>query len=92
MVEDRPKPPGEEITVDLYVATPGYLRAMEIELRRGRGIEDQDGEESARVALINRTMAEQLWAGEDPLGRAELGERRARKARELAFVDREQVP
>ena len=69
VVEDRPKPPGEEINVDLYVATPGYLRALEIELLRGRGIEDQDGEASGKVALINRAMAEQLWAGEDPLGK-----------------------
>src|SRR5947209_11426604 len=37
-VEDHPKPPGEEITVDLYIASPGYLQAMEIPLIKGRAI------------------------------------------------------
>jgi putative ABC transport system permease protein len=68
-VEDHPKPRGEEITVDLYIATPGYLRAMEIPLLKGRSITEQDGIDSAKIALINRTMADQLWANEDPLGK-----------------------
>jgi putative ABC transport system permease protein len=68
-VEDHPKPRGEEITVDLYIATPGYLRAMEIPLLKGRSITEQDGIDSSKIALINRTMADQLWANEDPLGK-----------------------
>ena len=68
-VEDHPKPPGEEISVDLYVVTPGYLRAMEIPLRKGRAITEQDSADAMRVALINNTMAEQLWPKEDPLGK-----------------------
>ena len=35
VVEDHPKPKGEEISVDLYVTTLGYLRALEIPLRKG---------------------------------------------------------
>src|SRR5882724_4088221 len=69
LVEDHPKPRGEEITVDLYIATPGYLRAMEIPLLKGRSITEQDGIDSSKIALINRTMADQLWANEDPLGK-----------------------
>jgi putative ABC transport system permease protein len=68
-VEDRPKPRGEEITVDLYVTTPGYLQAMEIPLLSGRLITDQDTKDSPGVALINKTMAAQLWPNEDPLGK-----------------------
>jgi putative ABC transport system permease protein len=68
-VEDHPKPEGEEITVDLYVVTPGYLRAMEIPVKNGRTILDYDTTESAKVALINQRMAEQLWPNQDPLGR-----------------------
>src|SRR5207302_2228461 len=68
-VEDHPKPRGEEITVDLYIATPGYLRAMEIPLLKGRSISEQDSTESFKVALINSTMAAQLWPNEDPLGK-----------------------
>ena len=68
-VEDHPKPRGEEITVDLYVTTPGYLQAMEIPLLSGRLITDQDTKDSPNVALINKTMATQLWPNEDPLGK-----------------------
>jgi putative ABC transport system permease protein len=68
-VEDRPKPRGEELTVDLYIANPGYLRAMEIPLIKGRAITEQDTQDSARVVLINSTMANQLWPNEDPLGK-----------------------
>jgi putative ABC transport system permease protein len=68
-VEDHPKPRGEEITVDLYVTTPGYLQAMEIPLLSGRMITDQDTKESPNVALINKTMAAQLWPNQDPLGK-----------------------
>ena len=68
-VEDHPKPRGEEISVDLYVATPGYLRAMEIPLMKGRALDDRDTENSPMVALVNETMARQLWPGQDPLGK-----------------------
>jgi putative ABC transport system permease protein len=69
VVEDHPKPEGAEITVDLYVVTPGYLSAMEIPLRHGRTISDHDTIESAKVALINQRMADQLWPNQDPVGR-----------------------
>src|SRR6185295_12012170 len=68
-VEDHPKPRGEEITVDLYVTTPGYLRALEIPLLKGRLLTEQDIKEAPNVALINNTMANELWANQDPLGR-----------------------
>jgi putative ABC transport system permease protein len=68
-VEDFPKPRGEEISVDMYVTTPGYLKAMDISTLRGRALSDQDTPDSAKVALINESMAEQLWPGKDPLGR-----------------------
>jgi putative ABC transport system permease protein len=68
-VEDHPKPRGEEITVDLYVATPDYLRTMEIPLLKGRGITDEDNQDAPSIALINQTMADQLWPNADPLGK-----------------------
>jgi len=69
VVEDFPRSAGDEISVDLYVVTPGYLRAMEIPLRLGRGIEDHDTSDSPKVALINQKMAAQLWPNQDPVGR-----------------------
>ena len=68
-VEDHPKPRGEEITVDLYVVNAGYLRAMEIPLRQGREITDQDTAATDKIALINQTMANQLWPNQNPIGK-----------------------
>jgi putative ABC transport system permease protein len=69
MVEDYPKPRGEEINVDLYIASPGYLRAMQIPLLQGRGLEDSDGADRPEIVLINETMARALWPGHDPIGK-----------------------
>jgi putative ABC transport system permease protein len=68
-VETRPKPRGEEISVDLYIATPGYLGAMGIPLLEGRSLVEQDVETSPLVALVNKTMAEELWPNEDAIGK-----------------------
>jgi putative ABC transport system permease protein len=68
-VEDQPKPRGQEISVDLYISTPGYQRAMKISLTRGRLIEEQDGSDAPMVALINQAMARGLWPGQDPIGK-----------------------
>jgi len=68
-VEDQPKPPGAEISVDLYIITPDYLRTMAIPLRAGRPLTERDTEESPKVALINETMARALWPKQDPLGK-----------------------
>jgi putative ABC transport system permease protein len=68
-VEDHPKPRGEEISVDLYVTTPGYLQAMSIGLLQGRMFAAQDNETMPLVALINETMARALWPSQNPLGK-----------------------
>ncbi|HVQ39673.1 MAG TPA: ABC transporter permease [Pyrinomonadaceae bacterium] len=69
LIEDQPKPRGQEITVDLYVATPGYLTAMEIPLLQGRAITEQDLADSPNVVLINKTMADRLWPNGNALGK-----------------------
>jgi putative ABC transport system permease protein len=69
VVEDQPRTRGEEITVDLYVTTPGYLRAMEIDTLKGRSIGEEDTVDSEKIALINATMASRLWPKQDPLGK-----------------------
>jgi putative ABC transport system permease protein len=68
-VEDHPRPPEDDYNVDLYVVTPGYLRAMEIPLQKGRTITEHDNPNTEKVALINRRMADELWANQDPIGK-----------------------
>jgi putative ABC transport system permease protein len=68
-VEDRPRPRGQEISVDLYIETPDYLRAMQIPLVEGRAIDEHDAADTTPVALVNETMARGLWPGESAIGR-----------------------
>jgi putative ABC transport system permease protein len=68
-IEDYPKARGEEDSVDLYIVTPAYLEAMAIPLRQGRALAEQDTDTAPLVALINQTMADTLWAGQNPIGK-----------------------
>lgn len=56
-------------TLSYQVATPGYFKAMRIQLRRGRLFHDRDNMASPRVALVTESTARRLWRGEDPIGR-----------------------
>jgi putative ABC transport system permease protein len=68
-VEDHPKPAGEEFSVDLYIATPAYLQTMAIPLLKGRALAEPDIDTAPLVALINETMAREMWPDQDPLGK-----------------------
>jgi len=51
------------------VASEGYFAALGIPLLRGRLFERGDGPGAEHVAVISRSLAEQKWPGEDPLGK-----------------------
>ena len=68
-VEDHPRPRGEEFSVDLYIVTPAYGRTMSLQLLQGREISQQDTDTTPKVAMINQTMADQMWPGQDPIGK-----------------------
>jgi putative ABC transport system permease protein len=54
---------------DVRVITPGYLSAVGLPLRRGRGFDERDGADAPRVVLVNEVLASELWPGSNPLGR-----------------------
>src|SRR5207302_5772724 len=54
---------------DQRPVTPGYFQAMGIALLRGRYFEDRDRDQAAPVAIIDETMAQTYWPGEDPIGK-----------------------
>ena len=69
-VEGQPAPaPGSEPIAGARIITPGYLRAMGIPLISGRDFDDRDTADSAKVLLINQTLAERFFPGENPLGK-----------------------
>jgi predicted permease len=51
------------------VASADYFGAMEIPLLRGRAFDARDTRDAPHVAVINASLAEQYWPGQDPLGR-----------------------
>ena len=51
------------------VASPGYFHALQVPLVRGRDFDARDAQSSVPVAIVNRTMAERRWPGQDPIGR-----------------------
>ncbi len=69
-VEGRPEAaPGKEIEALMRPVTPGYLETMGISVLSGRGIEGSDRAGNQEVALINQTLAADLFPGEDPIGK-----------------------
>jgi len=49
---------------------PGYFATLELPLLRGRGIAEEDGRGAPQAAVVNETLARQLWGNADPLGRS----------------------
>lgn len=69
-IEDRPLAnPAEAPEADRYGVTPGYFAAMRIPLVRGRLFTSADGAAAPPVVVINQMMADELWPGEDVIGR-----------------------
>src|SRR5213083_2741673 len=49
--------------------SPDYFTTFRIPIRRGRSFTAQDRAGGPPVAVINRATADQLWPGQDPIGR-----------------------
>lgn len=46
-----------------------YFETLSIPIVRGRAFDERDRRGSPRTIILNETMAERLWPGEDPIGR-----------------------
>lgn len=56
-------------TTSLQVVQPDYFRTMGVPLISGRDFEDRDNAEAPDVVLINETLAQRYFNGEDPLSK-----------------------
>ena len=56
-------------SANILPATPGYFGTMGIPLLQGRNLQATDTATAPRVAVITRSMAQQSFSGEDPLGK-----------------------
>jgi putative ABC transport system permease protein len=63
-----PKGPGDFILAGYRSVTPGYLSTIGLPLLNGRFVSEQDTERGAPVIVINRSMAQQFFPGQSPIG------------------------
>jgi predicted permease len=62
-------PPDQQLTVEYNEVGPNYFATVGIPLLSGREFTRADDEKAALVAIVNETMAERYWRGEDPVGK-----------------------
>lgn len=68
--ETGPRAADEQPTSTVHrLVLPGYFETMGMRLVRGRFLDQHDGAESERVAVVTETFAERFWPGENPLGK-----------------------
>lgn len=60
---------GARPRASLGAISSGYFRTMGIPLLRGRDFTEQDREPMPDVAIVNATLANRHWPGEDPIGK-----------------------
>ena len=63
------KPLDPAPSVELYMATPGYLDTMGIHLIAGRDFRNESAV-SPRVVIVNQILAAKMFPGEDPVGQS----------------------
>ena len=69
-VEGRPAPPpGQKPRAEYRAVTAGYFETMRIPLRKGRTFDARDRQGAQAVAVVNETLAAEVFPGQDPLGR-----------------------
>jgi predicted permease len=69
LVEGREPGPDDNKFADLRSVTPGYWRAMGATLIAGRNFATTDTLDSPSVAILDETLAKQLFPDESPLGK-----------------------
>jgi putative ABC transport system permease protein len=60
---------GDDNFASFFEATPNYFRVMGIPLLAGRIFTDRDRAGSPVVVIINNSIAQMFWPGENPIGR-----------------------
>jgi putative ABC transport system permease protein len=71
-IEGRPETPVNQPSARLRVISPGYFRLMKIPILSGRVYDEHDevgAVGSLKSVVVNRTLAERIWPGQDAIGK-----------------------
>jgi predicted permease len=70
IVDGRAPLPGEKfLNADARVVGGNYFQTMQIPLIQGRFFNDDDTDKKTSVTIIDANMAQQLWPGQDAIGK-----------------------
>jgi putative ABC transport system permease protein len=69
VVEGEPAPEEGQPLVQVNPVGVGYFETVGLPIVRGRAFSEFDRSDGTAVAVVNRTMAERFWPGEDVLDR-----------------------
>jgi predicted permease len=65
-----PPPKGQSAPTVFYdIVSPGFFQTLRIPLLRGRQFLPSDNQNAPLVAIVNQTLAERYWPGQDPIGK-----------------------
>jgi predicted permease len=68
-VEGQVPPPGAGLNVDSHTVVLGnYFQTLGVPLIRGQFFNDADTQNSTRVVIVNKTLADRYFHGQDPIG------------------------
>lgn len=68
-LDGQPIPkPGSEPVSAVSIITPGYFKATDIPLLKGRAFDDGDAAGRPQVTIINQTLAKQYFPNVNPIG------------------------
>ncbi|HEY6249399.1 MAG TPA: ABC transporter permease [Candidatus Angelobacter sp.] len=68
-IEGRPVPRGQEPRIAFRLIESRYFQTMGIRLLQGRSFTPEDEQGERPLAIVNQTLAQKLFPGEDPVGR-----------------------
>jgi putative ABC transport system permease protein len=68
-VEGRGADAGDTSLADGALATPGYFKALGVDLVRGRFFDDHDDSTTPPVAVVSEAFAKRFFGGLDPIGK-----------------------
>ncbi len=69
-IEGRPPlPPGQHLFAGTREVTPEYFQTMDIPVLKGRAFDSRDTLNNPFVVIINETMAQRFFPGEDPINK-----------------------
>jgi putative ABC transport system permease protein len=68
--EGKPLPPTDQrLEYPRESVSPGFFETIGATIVRGRAFTEQDHATAPFVVIVNETLANSVWAGEDPIGR-----------------------